>query len=53
MDMGTTAAFMKAAPVLLPRKESAFREGKMYKWGKAAFGRYFPWKMSRGLSGLP
>jgi sulfide:quinone oxidoreductase len=53
MDMGTTAAFMKAAPVLPPRQESAFREAKMFKWGKAAFERYFLWKMSHGLSGLP
>jgi sulfide:quinone oxidoreductase len=53
MDMGTTAALMKADPVLPPRQESAFREGKMFKWGKAAFERYFLWKMRNGLSGLP
>ncbi|MDA8433293.1 MAG: FAD-dependent oxidoreductase [Nitrospiraceae bacterium] len=53
MDMGNTAAFMKAAPVLPPRQESAFREGKRFKWGKAAFERYFLWKMRHGLSGLP
>jgi sulfide:quinone oxidoreductase len=53
MDMGNTAALMKAAPVLPPRQESAFKEGKWFKWGKAAFERYFLWKMSHGLSGLP
>jgi sulfide:quinone oxidoreductase len=53
MDMGNTAAFMKAAPVLPPRQESAFKEGKRFKWGKAAFERYFLWKMRHGLSGLP
>jgi sulfide:quinone oxidoreductase len=53
MDMGNTAALMKAAPVLPPRQESAFKEGKWFKWGKAAFERYFLWKMRHGLSGLP
>jgi sulfide:quinone oxidoreductase len=53
MDMGNTAAFMKAAPVLPPRQKSAFKEGKWFKWGKAAFERYFLWKMRHGLSGLP
>jgi sulfide:quinone oxidoreductase len=53
MDMGNTAAFMKAAPVLPPRQESAFKEGKWFKWGKAAFEKYFLWKMRHGLSGLP
>jgi sulfide:quinone oxidoreductase len=53
MDMGDTAALMKADPVLPPRQESVFREGKMFKWSKAAFEKYFLWKMKHGLSGLP
>ena len=53
MDMGNTAAYMKAAPVLPPRQESVFKEGKRFKWGKIAFERYFLWKMKNGLSGLP
>lgn len=53
MDMGNTAAFMRAAPVLPPRQESVFREGKWFQWGKAAFEKYFLWKMRHGLSGLP
>jgi sulfide:quinone oxidoreductase len=53
MDMGDTAAFMKAAPVLPPRQESDFREGVWFKWGKVAFERYFLWKIKHGLTGLP
>jgi sulfide:quinone oxidoreductase len=53
MDMGNTAAYMKAAPVLPPRQESVFKEGKRFKWGKIAFERYFLWKMKNGISGLP
>jgi sulfide:quinone oxidoreductase len=51
--MGNTAAYMKAAPVLPPRQESVFKEGKRFKWGKAAFEKYFLWKMKNGMSGLP
>jgi sulfide:quinone oxidoreductase len=53
MDMGNTAAYMKAAPVLPPRQESAFKEGIRFKWGKIAFERYFLWKIKHGLTGLP
>lgn len=53
MDMGNTAAFMKASPVLPPRQESVFREGVWFRWGKIVFERYFLWKMKHGLSNLP
>jgi sulfide:quinone oxidoreductase len=53
MDMGNTAALMKAAPVLPPRQESIFKEGKWFKWGKIAFERYFLYKMKHGLSNWP
>lgn len=53
MDMGNTAAYMKAAPVLPPRQESVFKEGIRFKWGKIAFERYFLWKIKHGLTGLP
>ena len=53
MDMGNTAAYMKAAPVLPPRQEAVFKEGKRFKWGKVAFEKYFLWKMKNGVSGLP
>lgn len=53
MDMGKTAAYMLAEPVLPPRQESVLKEGMRYRWGKIAFERYFLWKMKHGLSGLP
>jgi sulfide:quinone oxidoreductase len=53
MDMGNTAAYMKAAPVLPPRQESEFKEGKVFKWGKIAFEKYFLWKIRNGYTGLP
>ena len=53
MDMGNTAAIMKASPVLPPRQESELKAGLRYKWLKTAFERYYLWKMRNGLSGLP
>ncbi len=53
MDMGNTAAYMKAKPVLPPRQESELKSGIVYKWMKIGFEKYFLWKMRRGLSGLP
>jgi sulfide:quinone oxidoreductase len=53
MDMGNTAALMKAAPVLPPRQKSVTKKGIWAKWLKASFERYFLWKMKNGLSGLP
>ena len=53
MDMGNTAAYMKAAPVLPPRQESVFREGRWFQWGKVAFEKYFLNKMKHGISNWP
>ncbi len=53
MDMGNTAAIMKAAPVLPPRQESDLKVGARYKWLKIAFERYYLWKIKNGLSALP
>lgn len=53
VDMGNTAAYVKASPVLPPRQESVYKEGIRFRWGKIAFERYFLWKMKHGLSGLP
>lgn len=50
MDMGDTAAYMMAEPVLPPRQESVFEEGKRFRWAKLAFEKYFLWKMKNGLS---
>jgi sulfide:quinone oxidoreductase len=53
MDMGNTAAYMRAKPVLPPRQESELKGGIMYKWMKIGFEKYFLWKMKNGMSGLP
>ncbi len=53
MDMGNTAAFMKASPVLPPRQESITKKGIWAKWMKVGFEKYFLWKMKHGMSNLP
>lgn len=53
MDMGNTAALMKAWPLLPPRQESYTRKGVWAKWLKLSFERYFLFKMKHGLSQLP
>jgi sulfide:quinone oxidoreductase len=53
MDMGKTAAYMKAKPLLPPRQESELRSGIMYKWMKVGFEKYFLWKMKTGISNMP
>lgn len=53
MDMGNTAAIMKASPVLPPRQESELKAGIKYKWLKIAFERYYLWKIRNGLISLP
>ncbi len=53
MDMGNTAALMKARPVLPPRQEAVLRAGVIYKWMKLGFEKYYLWKIRRGLTCLP
>lgn len=53
MDMGNTAAFMKASPVLPPRQESVTKKGIWAKWLKVGFEKYFLWKIKNGMSSLP
>jgi sulfide:quinone oxidoreductase len=53
MDMGNTAAMMKAYPVLPPRQSSFMKKTIWAKWLKVQFEKYFLWKMKRGLSNLP
>ncbi len=53
MDMGNTAALMKAFPVLPPRKEAELKVGIRYRWAKQAFEKYYLWKIKRGLTQLP
>jgi sulfide:quinone oxidoreductase len=53
MDMGSTAAIMKAYPVLPPRQSSYMKKAIWAKWMKVRFEKYFLWKMKKGLSNLP
>jgi sulfide:quinone oxidoreductase len=53
LDMGNTAAIMKAYPVLPPRQSSYMKKAIWAKWMKLGVERYFLWKMKHGLSGLP
>jgi sulfide:quinone oxidoreductase len=53
MDMGNSAAIMKAKPVLPPRQEAELKSGIMYKWMKHGFEKYYLWKIKRGLTQLP
>jgi sulfide:quinone oxidoreductase len=53
MDMGNTAAFMKAYPVLPPRQSSVTKKAVWAKWMKVGFEKYFLWKMRNGVSNLP
>ncbi len=53
MDMGNTAAFMKAYPVLPPRQSSYMKKTIWAKWMKIRFEKYFLWKMKHGMSQLP
>jgi sulfide:quinone oxidoreductase len=53
MDMGQTAAIMKAYPVLPPRQSSYMKKALWAKWLKLSFEKYFLWKMKMGLSQLP
>ncbi len=53
MDMGNTAALIKAFPVLPPRQEAELKKGIRYRWAKQLFEKYYLWKIKRGLSQLP
>ncbi|MDD5758699.1 MAG: FAD-dependent oxidoreductase [Desulfobulbaceae bacterium] len=53
MDMGNTAALMKAWPLLPPRQDSYTRKGIWAKGLKHSFERYFLFKMKHGFSHWP
>ena len=53
MDMGNTAALMKASPVLPPRQKSYMKKGIWAKWLKVSFEKYFLYKMKHGISNWP
>lgn len=49
LDLGKTAAMMKAKPIYSPRQESTIKQGIYYKWLKAGFEKYFLWKTKHGM----
>lgn len=53
MDMGKTAAYMSAKPLLPPRQEITLKKALWAKGMKIWFERYFLFKMRRGLSNWP
>ncbi len=53
MDMGDTAAYMSAKPLLPPRQELTLRKAKWAKWMKIWLEKYFLFKMKRGASNWP
>lgn len=53
MDMGNTAAYMSARPLLPPRQDITLKKALWAKWMKAWFERYFMFKIRHGLTNLP
>ncbi|MFH1278298.1 MAG: FAD-dependent oxidoreductase [Candidatus Eisenbacteria bacterium] len=53
MDMGDTAARMRADPVRPPRNHVDMSVGRRWLWAKKAYERYFLWKMMTGSTWLP
>jgi sulfide:quinone oxidoreductase len=53
MDMGDTAAYMSARPLLPPRQELTLRKARWAKWMKIWFEKYFLYKMKHGRSNWP
>ena len=50
LDMGNTAAHIKADPVRPPRNIVKLSEGKRWLWAKRSFERYYLWRAKRGKS---
>jgi sulfide:quinone oxidoreductase len=48
MDMGGSAARMKADPVRPPRNIAKMSKGRQWLWAKRLFERYYLWKAKRG-----
>ncbi len=48
MDMGATAAHMRANPVRPPRNTANVSEGRHWLWAKRIFEKYYLWKGRRG-----
>ncbi len=53
MDMGDTAAHMKADPIRPPRNVSEMSKGRRWLWAKRFFANYYLWKIRRGATRSP
>jgi len=53
MDMGDTAAYMSAKPLLPPRQEIILKKARWAKWMKIWFEKYFLYKMRHGHGNWP
>ncbi len=53
MDMGNTAAYMGAKPLLPPRQATTLKKSVWVKWMKIWFERYFLYKMKHGHGNWP
>lgn len=47
LDLGKTAAMMKAKPIYPPRQESKIKGGVYYKWLKVLLEKYYVWRTKR------
>jgi len=50
MDLGDTAAYLHARPLLPPRDSVTVKVGRWARWMKIAFERYYLFKTRRGLA---
>ena len=50
MDMGDTAAFIYAKPLLPPRQSLILKKAVWAKWMKISYEKYFMYKMKHGRS---
>ena len=53
MDMGKSAAWMEARPLLPPRDKTRLKKAVWVRWMKAWYERYFLFKMKHGRSNWP
>ena len=53
MDMGDTAAYMSAKPLMPPRQEMTLKRAMWAKWMKVWLEKYFMFKMKHGIRNWP
>lgn len=53
LDMGDTAAIMRALPALPPREKAYLKKSVAVKWTKMLFEKYYLFKLRSGMTNLP